>query len=337
MVCFRYHEKFPDVSGSGMKRKPQKAEVALQILEEMVASTKVQHNTEGELMWIKEFVSFAMTYKGGGMSDDSAKAQWATWLQALADGSDDCPITDEKGPPGFERRFWVKTADKVSFIDEFEKRKSLKMAHKEQKKDVQQTDIDKAQKQIFTDYERMGRSSQNTSMKEMAAAMALNKNSSSSGGATSAFDNNMLDVGDVSKFLDDEEGPEEGPEQNDDQEEEAEEEEAEEEEEDEDAKAAEQFEQEHKELQKVQKEQLRSKRNAEADYAALELKAVAALASTETFIKQIQSLPELCHAVKGELDLVRRTHQQQKQSAKRLIILFMFQTHGATSSAWRWS
>ena len=51
------------------------------------------------MMWQKEYVDFAQTFKGGRMQDDAAAAQWAQWAHDLTANPDTTElIHDMLGP-----------------------------------------------------------------------------------------------------------------------------------------------------------------------------------------------------------------------------------------------
>ena len=106
--------------------------------------------------------------------------------------------SDMKGPLGFERRFWVKTADKINFEDVQERQKILKLSEAEKKKDVSQDDIDLMYKRIMSGQDRIGGGS---SSPGKVAKMLVANTAGDLGIEGSAFDSDLMDLPDVSALL----------------------------------------------------------------------------------------------------------------------------------------
>lgn len=132
LVIKEYNARFPDtVSECGSKRKKTASSATYQMLESVIASTKVIRETEGEMMWEKEYVEFAQTKSGGALTDDAARTEWQKWVEMMRDGSLRKGLQDQGGPAWSPLRFWVKTRDRVLFQESIEKQKQLRIADKE--------------------------------------------------------------------------------------------------------------------------------------------------------------------------------------------------------------
>ena len=143
-------------------------------MEELICSTKNIHESEGEMMWIKEWLEFAQSTKGGKMSDEEASMQWQQWKsEILKDDSEH--YHDQKGPKGFELRIWCKTRDKISFTEEYARTKNMEMREKEVKK-ARQEEIDQTAKRFFLNHGTTGRASSLPSLKEVARNMIAGSN-----------------------------------------------------------------------------------------------------------------------------------------------------------------
>ena len=103
------------------------------MLEVVIVSTKVIRECEGEMMWEKEYVEFAQTKTGGGVSDDVARARWRGWMADMSAQTLDPALYDHGGPECAKLRFWIKTRDRILFQDSVDRQKQLVMAEKEQK------------------------------------------------------------------------------------------------------------------------------------------------------------------------------------------------------------
>ena len=132
LTLSEYHRRCPDtMDDAGQRRKKTPTNVTFQMLESVIVSTKVIRETEGEMMWEKEFVEFAQTKSGGGMSDDGARARWQKWVEEIASDKMDEGLHDQGGPEWSPLRFWVKTRDKIVYQDVVERQKKLQVAEKE--------------------------------------------------------------------------------------------------------------------------------------------------------------------------------------------------------------
>ena len=204
-----YHKRFPDAggeaTGSGQKRKKTPTTVTYQLLENIIASTKVLRATEGEMMWEKEYIEFAQSKSGGALTDDSARAQWDKWKSALASelagGSDPGGersglLHDQGGPEWSTLRFWVKTKDKIVYEESVEKQKVLKCADKELK-NLDPSSVDSLHKKLYSDHDKIGRASEAQDLQDMARSMVQH-----SGGAASALGQTTFDSGFWGKAMD---------------------------------------------------------------------------------------------------------------------------------------
>lgn len=81
------------------------------------------------MMWKEEYIEFAKTPAGGGLSAVEATAQWAAW-----EADPDMKLRDELGPPRSPVRLWVKVGDFVSFDDIQSYLKKLEAVAEEVKK-----------------------------------------------------------------------------------------------------------------------------------------------------------------------------------------------------------
>ena len=197
-----FHDRFPsDFEQTGVKRARQSRDVTSTFLEQVICATKVTHRTEGELMWLKEFVDFAQSYKGGKMTDDQARSQWQKWVQQLEEEGEACELLhDYKGPASAPMRFWVKTSDKILFDEVFEKQKIARVEEKSVKK-ATQDDIDSMQRKLQTNHENIGRSSVVQDMSVAAKNMLAVKGEDP---ARSAFEGNNMEIPNISKLAESE-------------------------------------------------------------------------------------------------------------------------------------
>ena len=205
-----YGRRFPDQAGvaigSGQKRPKTATEVTIQILEYLIVATKVLRETEGEMMWQKEYIEFAQTKKGGALSDDEARVLWTKWCQEISSDPNTKLIHDQDGPVVSPLRIWVKTRDRVVYQDSVEKQKVMKLAEKEQKK-PDQVAIDAMGKRLFTDHDKIGRGSSAVDLNQMAQQMQRNSHGEPGAGA---FEGRGMDIPDVEELAGDEEESEEG-------------------------------------------------------------------------------------------------------------------------------
>eukprot|EP00971_Amphidinium_carterae_P346443 6487890-Amphidinium_carterae.1 len=149
-----YHQRNPDQVSGGSKRGKTSTAQTLEYLEEIISSTKVHRQTEGEMMWEKEYIQFAQTLKAGRLTDDEAKAKWQEWSSQAAN-NDESVFTDLLGPVHHPLRIWVKTADKIVFENTFEKRKGVKFAKKPEKI-TSDNQVDGAARSVLLDHEKLG-------------------------------------------------------------------------------------------------------------------------------------------------------------------------------------
>ena len=305
-VISEYKNRFPDAIETGQRRKKNDPAMALQYFEQIICSTKVVRKVEGEMMWEKEYYEFGQSWKGGRLSDDQCRQQWQEWIRLFAADPENPNLhSDMKGPQGFERRFWVKTADKINFEDVQERQKVMKLSDKEKRKDVTQDDIDATYKRIMTGHDKIGHASDSSTLAEVAKAMVKNSAGHDSFGG-SAFDADLMELPDVSVLLPDKEDGEEDD--GDDGDHKQQEEEEEEEQVDREVKDAEdQDEVRAKDFEKWHKLMLRQKRSVRADNATLRSNVKAMIEKIQENITSTDADPTLSFNLSAELDVVRRS------------------------------
>ena len=82
-------------------------------MERAVVASGVVSDKVGEMMWEKLYIEWAMTTRGGRLSEEAAIAQWKTW-EGLVLKKDPSVNFDYKGPSA-KLRLWVHTADTLTF------------------------------------------------------------------------------------------------------------------------------------------------------------------------------------------------------------------------------
>ena len=101
------------------KRRGQWSVVKYQ--ERVVAAAGLVRDCIGEMQWKKLWLEFAVTARGGKLTDEAAAAKWAEW-ERLKEAKDPSIVFDHKGPEG-ALRFWVHTSDQIIFRNEYKREK----------------------------------------------------------------------------------------------------------------------------------------------------------------------------------------------------------------------
>ena len=92
-------------------------------MERVTAATGLLKDAVGEMMWFKLYVEFAQTTRGGRLTDDQAVAKWKQWEEQKNRGDE--ILHDYGGPDNNKLRFWVKTADTLTYRSSYMKEKSV--------------------------------------------------------------------------------------------------------------------------------------------------------------------------------------------------------------------
>ncbi|CAE7794880.1 unnamed protein product [Symbiodinium sp. CCMP2592] len=92
-------------------------------MERVTAATGLLKDAVGEMMWLKLYIEFAQTTRGGRLTDDQALATWKQWEEKKNRGEQ--ILHDFGGPDNSQLRFWVKTADTLTYRSSFFKEKSV--------------------------------------------------------------------------------------------------------------------------------------------------------------------------------------------------------------------
>ncbi len=169
-----YRAKCPEqVRGRGKKRSSTWS--LLQYIETYKAETRVTHQSEGQMMWEKHYISWAQQPEGGKLSEDEAIAKWKDYV------NDPQIVRDQKGPAKAPLRLRIPVRDMLNFSSSFARGKEMDKKQKDIA-NANEDDVEKLKKQLLKDHGRgLGHDGSEGDFANLAEAMVATAGEHSSG------------------------------------------------------------------------------------------------------------------------------------------------------------